>query len=79
MPGLFFITHNKRYILQGMQQNSRDCGNQMTNHWHIFSECPVIQGYWLEVHKALMEIFCTDIPIQFEVLYLENWMWERAD
>lgn len=50
----------------------RRCGAQGAGHWHIFWECSKIQSFWVDVHKAIVDIFHIKIPLQFSTLFLEN-------
>ena len=36
----------------------------------MFWECPNIQNYWKDIHKAIQDVFNTYIPFDFKIMYL---------
>uniref|UniRef100_A0AAQ5YGG3 Reverse transcriptase domain-containing protein n=1 Tax=Amphiprion ocellaris TaxID=80972 RepID=A0AAQ5YGG3_AMPOC len=59
----------------------RSCGSQEANHYHIFWACPKLNTYWKKIHRTLNCVFATDIPLNFENLYLgySNYLDRRSD
>ena len=50
----------------------RQCGSTVANHHHIFWECPKLSVFWKDVQKSLGSVFNSQIPLNFESLYLGN-------
>ena len=48
----------------------RQCGSTVVNHFHIFWECPKLKTFWKGIQASLNKVFITQIPLNFDVLYL---------
>lgn len=50
----------------------KGCGGRDATHRHIFWECPGLQNFWSEVHKAMEEMFHKKVPNHFEIFILDK-------
>ena len=48
----------------------RQCSSTVANHFHIFWECPKLKTFWKGIQASLNKVFITQIPLNFDVLYL---------
>ena len=60
----------KGYQNNGSSQCWQNCGCRAAGHYHVFWECPNIQNYWKDIHKAIQDVFNTHIPFDFKIMYL---------
>lgn len=60
----------------------RSCGAAKADHFHIFWGCPLLTQYWTEINRVITKVLRTQIPINFEIMYLgklENVNLERNE
>ena len=65
----FRTPHQEKYKTTN-SQCWRQCGSMAANHFHIFWGCSKLSSYWSGIHKTLNTVFKTQIPLNFENLYL---------
>lgn len=66
----FFKTPHQERYKDATMPCWRQCGPATANHFHIFWACPKLKIFWRDIQVSLNEIFNTQIPLSFEVLYL---------
>lgn len=65
----YFITPLMK-VYQSNGNSQRNCGCQAAGHYHVFWECPNIQSYRKDIHKAIQDVFNTHTPFDFKIMYL---------
>ena len=75
----YFITpYQKHKCSDTVPACWRQCGQQCSDHYHVFWDCPNIRTFWTEIHQALQDIFGEDTALDFKMMYLgcvpKNWL-----